>query len=123
MRNLLSAACKFITELGFPRSPKWRALRNAHIVKEPWCRKCGGTENLEVHHVDPFHIDPSKELDPSNFLTLCEKIGIECHLKHGHCGNWKWFNPQVRASLSPMPGVPAHDYQNEIDSSITPIKS
>lgn len=56
---------------------------------------CGGTKNLEVHHVKPFHIDPTLELDPTNLITLCEEMSKECHLKKGHLGNWKKVNENV----------------------------
>lgn len=52
---------------------------------------------MRVHHVVPFHVDPSRELDPSNLMTLCEakKYGINCHLLVGHLGNWRRWNPFV----------------------------
>lgn len=123
MRNPISIACKFIAELTVPRSPKWRTVEKHHIATEGWCRKCGSTKDLQVHHCIPFHHDPTLELDPKDLLTLCETSGVECHLKHGHLGNWKQFNPNVRDDLSPMPGVPASKYKNEIDQTITAIKS
>lgn len=36
-------------------------------------------------------------LDPRNFITLCEEGGyLNCHLFHGHNGDWKSFNDKVR---------------------------
>ena len=61
------------------------------------CAVCSGTASLEVHHIVPFHIDATKELDPSNLITLCEskKNGVNCHLFFGHLGNYKRVNVQV----------------------------
>lgn len=59
---------------------------------------CGGTETLEVHHIQPFHINPALELDPENLITLCEsgKNGIVCHRAFGHLGNYQSVNTEVK---------------------------
>lgn len=67
-----------------------------HLASEPFCKACGHEADLEVHHIEPFHLDPAKELDPTNLITLCEATPQECHLHIGHLGNWKNFNPKVR---------------------------
>ncbi len=84
---------------GAKRSPWWAATRKKHLAVHPRCALCGGTKKLEVHHVMPFHLDPSLELDDKNLITLCEqkKEGITCHLFVGHLGNYKLANPDVRA--------------------------
>lgn len=58
---------------------------------------CGGRKMVEVHHKVPFHVDPARELDPANLITLCEskKGGVNCHLFLGHLGNYKHANPTV----------------------------
>lgn len=78
------------------RSSKWPSVRREHLLKEPKCQWCGAVSALEVHHVVPFHICPEKELDASNLITLCESSGSGCHLKRGHLGRWKSFNPDIR---------------------------
>ena len=82
---------------GAKRSNKWPAARKAHLAKYPRCAVCGGKEKVEVHHKQPFHLHPELELDPTNFITLCEskKRGINCHLLVGHVGSFKNFNPTV----------------------------
>jgi len=97
MRNLISTIKKTVINymIAGKRSDKWPEVRKAHLEKEGWCRYCGGVENLEVHHKQPFHLDPSRELDDSNLITLCENMSKECHLKEGHLGNWKSFNPDI----------------------------
>lgn len=83
--------------LGTLRSSQWPKVREAHLKKNPKCSLCGGTSALEVHHIKPFHIDPTKELDPANLITLCESkaSGINCHLAFGHLGNYQCVNESV----------------------------
>lgn len=78
------------------RSSKWSGTRKQHILREPRCQWCGGKLDLEVHHVEPFHVNPSRELDDSNLITLCEHGNKDCHLRRGHNGSWKMFNPNIR---------------------------
>ena len=58
-RAIINAAI----EAQVPRSPQWRRVEQEHLAKEPFCRFCGTTDHLEVHHIVPFHVDPAKELD------------------------------------------------------------
>jgi 5-methylcytosine-specific restriction endonuclease McrA len=92
----------FSADRGVPRSGHWETVRKNHIAKEPRCQFCGGYEKLEVHHMEPFHLHPEKELLDENLITLCEQPGIECHLRHGHLGNWKNFNPKIRMECDSM---------------------
>jgi 5-methylcytosine-specific restriction endonuclease McrA len=112
VRAYLSLVRKKLAERGEPpRSPLWPKVRKEHLQQEGWCRYCGGTENLEVHHIVPFHVDQSLELDPSNLITLCEKSGVECHLRIGHHGDWQSVNPDVRQqATSPRKHQAAQDY-------------
>jgi 5-methylcytosine-specific restriction enzyme A len=80
------------------RSGKWEAVRAAYLADHPACEACGCREDLNVHHVLPYHIYPELELDagdakhPGNLITLCR----EHHKMFGHLGDWKSFNPNVR---------------------------
>lgn len=74
------------------RSPKWPAVRKEHLKNNPYCSACGRKERLEVHHIDPVHHCPEKELDPSNLITLCDN---SCHLTFGHLMNYKSWNKYV----------------------------
>ena len=76
----------------YGRSPKWRSVRNEHIENNPTCAACGRKDGLEVHHIVPYHVDPSKELDPTNLITLC---GKRCHFVFGHLLDWKSWNENV----------------------------
>jgi 5-methylcytosine-specific restriction protein A len=79
------------------RSSRWYSVRRKHLLTQPKCALCSGTAKLNVHHIQPFHLHPELELEPSNLITLCEsdKGGINCHLFFGHLGNFKMINPSV----------------------------
>lgn len=84
--------------LSAKRSSRWPTVRAEHLRLHPACAVCGGTDKVEVHHVKPFHLHPELELDPSNFISLCEaRAFVNCHLFVGHLGNFKSFNPDVIA--------------------------
>jgi 5-methylcytosine-specific restriction endonuclease McrA len=105
MRNPISVVSKWLCSLGEPpRSPHWPRVRAQWLAHHPTCAACGGTLNIEVHHKKPFHLFPALELDPKNFLTLCEPMGIEHHLKVGHTiggkSSWKIYNVNVVADAA-----------------------
>lgn len=79
----------------FDRSPRWPALRRAHLAREPRCRVCDTAKAPEVHHVLPVHRAPELELDPDNLITLCGGAG-GCHFRWGHLWDWYSYNPDVR---------------------------
>ena len=82
------------TELfgGKPRSSKWPRVRDDAIRRHPFCAACGRIKDLEVHHIQPFHLRPDLELDPANLCVLCAD---PCHLVHGHLMSWQRHNPEV----------------------------
>ena len=75
------------------RSGKWPAFRRKYLAMHPTCAACGCTDQVEPHHIHPFHLHPDKELDAENLISLCEKHG--CHLAFGHNYDWHAFNPHV----------------------------
>ena len=79
------------------RSPAWSKVEHAYKASNPSCACCGSQKRLQVHHCKPFHLHPELELDPTNFITLCEAgtNGINCHLLVGHLGNFKSVNLSV----------------------------
>jgi len=88
---------------GEKRSGQWPKVRKEHLEKNPACAACGGNNKIEVHHCEPFHLDPSKELDENNLITLCEaNKWLNCHLCLGHGGSYKAFNPDVRKDAKRM---------------------
>lgn len=100
-RNLCDSAMNFskaiddhIDQYGAEqRSSKWPKVRDAHLKIDPVCNVCGRKDDLNVHHIIPFHIDRSKELDLNNLITLCN--GNNCHFTFGHLFNWQNYNPSV----------------------------
>lgn len=76
------------------RSPRWASVRDAFVEKNPVCAACGGVTELQVHHRKPFHEFPDLELEEANLIVLC--MGpYECHLRVGHGGDYKFYNPNV----------------------------
>lgn len=84
--------------MGGPRSPQWPAVRARHLLAEPCCQACGRRTDLEVHHVEPFHVNPARELDPENLITLCRR----CHTLFGHLDDFRSWNKDVREDAGRM---------------------
>jgi len=84
------------------RAKRWPTVRKHHIQRQPQCQACGSKEKLEVHHIIPVHIDPSRELDPNNLLTLCENPSTGfCHYIFGHLSlSWWKYDPNVVSNTS-----------------------
>lgn len=41
-----------------PRSSEWVHVRNEFVRLHPRCEACGSAYNLNVHHIEPFHLRP-----------------------------------------------------------------
>lgn len=80
---------------GHARSPEWSRVAKEHLQRQPACVACGHTNEVQVHHVKPFHLHPQLELDPTNLITLCEAKGKEHHLLLGHLDEWESFNEHI----------------------------
>ena len=79
------------------RSPQWPKERKQHLIANPTCACCGGIKKLEVHHIEPFQNNPARELDPTNFITLCNDPSRMCHFIDGHLCNWQSWNKNIVA--------------------------
>ena len=79
-------------EFYIQRSSQWPKVRKQHLSSQPCCAACGSCKKPEVHHIVPYHIDPSKELDPDNLITLCDKY---CHFAIGHLMSYHSWNKNV----------------------------
>lgn len=77
------------------RSPLWPGVRKTFLKTNPGCMACGGIQDLEIHHMVPFHIRPDLELDTENLITLCETPSRNCHYRIGHSFDWKAYNSEV----------------------------
>lgn len=75
------------------RSPKWPAVRKAHLRVHSACCVSGLKADLDVHHVQPFHLYPELELDPANLRTVARPY----HFLIGHLCNWSVFNADFDA--------------------------
>jgi len=76
------------------RSPQWDQVRDDFVRKNPRCFCCGSNKKLQVHHILPFSNNPELELEESNLISLCMDKN-ECHLKIGHGGSFRFYNPSV----------------------------
>ena len=85
---------------GMERSPKWPSTQDRHLKMHPTCAACGGTTNVNVHHKKPFHLYPELELEPTNLITLCMDGDKDCHIKLGHGGSFKAYNPNVEPDVA-----------------------
>lgn len=74
------------------RSGKWSKVRKQHLEENSVCAACGRSKNLEVHHIEPVHLNPDRELDPTNLITLCSD---PCHIVFGHFMDYKSWNTNV----------------------------
>jgi hypothetical protein len=83
------------------RSPKWRTVRNNFLKENAVCACCGSDQDIQVHHVKPFHLYEELELDPTNLISLCMSKE-ECHLRVGHADSFKCYNPNVRIDAEKM---------------------
>lgn len=81
---------------GAARSKAWPKTRADHLRLFPKCQACGGTKDLEVHHIRPFHLWPELELDRRNLMTLCGESGRGCHLRIGHLLDYRSWNYTAR---------------------------
>ena len=88
---------------GSKRNSGWHKASEAYIREVGQCEFCGaklGEEGveLEVHHVEPFHVRPDLEMEKSNWAVLCRKPH-DCHRLVGHFRNFSLWNPLLRPFL------------------------
>lgn len=70
------------------RASEWPRKRDQHLKLFPYCVVCGQRAET-VHHVVPVGVDPSRELDESNYASVCHY----CHFVVGHACNWQKYVP------------------------------
>lgn len=76
------------------RDHRWPAASKAFLIGKV-CAGCGRQDSLATHHVKPFHLFPDLEMEPANWIPLCESP-LACHFALGHLGNWSEWCPEVR---------------------------
>ncbi len=59
-------------------------LRKLVLERDNWtCLKCGETDTLHCHHIDPVKSNPIESVDVDNCITLCIKCHKEAHQQKG----------------------------------------
>lgn len=113
--------------VGEKRSPKWDKVEEDFKAAHPKCECCGTKQRLQVHHIKPFHVEPSLELDETNLITLCMSDN-ECHLRVGHGGDFKSYNPnvvqdiqEVHAGNYTLLTVAEKAKANKVPEEVTPV--
>lgn len=77
---------------GTPRHKDWRKESRAFLAENPTCWVTGRPAAI-VHHIVPFWLDPSLELEWYNFAPFADQ---QVHLFAGHGGNWRCYRPRLR---------------------------
>ena len=79
------------------RSSRWPALERRTKKSVGACEACGSKKGLQLHHVQPYHLRPDLELEPSNLMVFCMAVlGWECHLYLAHAGSFRGYNASIR---------------------------
>lgn len=81
---------------GSKRSSKWPRIRRNFLKLYPKCAACGSKKKIQVHHITPVHMDPLKELDPDNLISLCDSSKKNCHFQFGHLYSFHSYNENVK---------------------------
>jgi len=77
------------------RSKKWPRTRKEHMKRCPNCYICNSSKDVDCHHIIPFGERKDLENDKNNLMSLCSKY---CHLRIGHLGYWRTYNPNIRST-------------------------
>lgn len=94
--HILGAIREIRKTYGVSRSSQWGKVRKNFLLLNPTCSVCNSRKGLNIHHREPFHLHPEKELDPSNLITLCRTH----HFTFGHLENWKSYNVSIGEDAS-----------------------
>lgn len=77
-------------------SGKWQKAKRKYYKKhEKKCAVCSSKKKIQLHHKLPRHLFPELALDERNFIPLCNRKGITCHLIHGHMGSYFTYNSNI----------------------------
>jgi len=59
-------------------------LRKLVLERDNWtCQKCGSTDELHCHHIDPVISNPIESADVDNCITYCVECHKEAHQQEG----------------------------------------
>ena len=74
----------------------WQKAKRAYYKKYgKFCRCCGLRKKIQLHHKLPRHLFPKLALDEDNFISLCNRKGVGCHLLIGHMGSYHTYNANI----------------------------
>lgn len=70
---------------------EWAALALGHLARYPNCVDCERmtgriTPATVPHHIVPVRLDPSRRLDPSNLVSLCNCCHQRRHAEMRNAG-------------------------------------
>lgn len=74
----------------------WHGRRLPKAPPGTTCACCGGSLLVQPHVVNPYAVDA-----PQNVLWLCSGVA-ECHLRIGHGGDWRTWNPTVARHVAQL---------------------
>lgn len=75
---------------------QWQRQKRSELLEiYGGCTKCGGTDDLQVHHIIPVHIDPSLAFVDDNVTLLCEDCHIDNHRSQGWQGGTYLYGDAV----------------------------
>lgn len=84
-----------------PRSSQWPSVRAKYLRSHPTCEACNAKDDLNVHHIKPYHLYPELELVTSNLITLCRThhflVGHDPDGSGPKKPNWSEANLNARA--------------------------
>lgn len=76
------------------RNPAFYPAERKYLAVHTKCCVCG-QKSATAHHVIPFHVDRSKEMDETNWAPVC----VYCHFVVGHLRNWRKWNAKFWLSV------------------------
>lgn len=69
------------------------------------CRNCKIYEGVDVHHIEPVYLNPSRALDPTNITWLCKNCHDEAHVKQGWQGGTYLYGLPIKVDAITLRGV------------------
>ena len=87
---------------GAQRNPHWPKIRASYMKQHPKCEILCGKKATDCHHILPVHLFPNEELNPQNFLAVCE----DCHFIFGHFFNYRSYNKDIRNDIQRIKNRP-----------------
>lgn len=83
-----------VLRMGPRDTAAYKKAMAGYLAAHPVCQFCGKAGGkVEVHHVIPVSVDPTKAADVTNMVTLHRKP--DCHMVVGHLGNFRDYNSNV----------------------------